>query len=98
MTFLDHFSNSSGSVIASLKMRSIVFVVIAVGFAFEAPRLMAQVAKPNEPNAGASLLTILEKQFGLEWKDLREVPVFADFVKSPQYAKWAETQKANNKK
>jgi tetratricopeptide (TPR) repeat protein len=38
-------------------------------------------------------LTILESQFGQKWKDLREVPGFAEFVKTPQYEKWAETQK-----
>ncbi|MDB5390891.1 MAG: hypothetical protein JWM11_6537 [Planctomycetaceae bacterium] len=38
-------------------------------------------------------LTSLEKQFGYKWKDLREVPVFEEFVKSPQYREWVETQK-----
>ncbi len=37
-------------------------------------------------------LNILEKKFGYQWKDLRSVPIFAEFVKSPQYAAWAETQ------
>lgn len=38
-------------------------------------------------------LTVLEKQFGYKWKDLREVPVFEEFVKSPQFREWVETQK-----
>ena len=37
-------------------------------------------------------LNILEKKFGYKWKDLRSVPNFAEFVKSPQYAAWAETR------
>jgi hypothetical protein len=36
-------------------------------------------------------LNILEKRFAIKWKDLRSVPMFAEFVKSPQYAAWAET-------
>ncbi|MDB5338787.1 MAG: hypothetical protein JWN70_4406 [Planctomycetaceae bacterium] len=38
-------------------------------------------------------LTVLEKQFGYQWKDLREIGLFEEFVKSPQYRKWAQTQK-----
>ncbi|MBI3861211.1 MAG: hypothetical protein HY290_04885, partial [Planctomycetia bacterium] len=38
----------------------------------------------------AKYLDMLEKNYSYEWKDLREVPIFADFVKSPQYAKWAQ--------
>lgn len=41
----------------------------------------------------AALLTVLETRFGYEWKDLRKVPGFNDFVKSPQYAEWVKTQK-----
>jgi predicted Zn-dependent protease len=37
-------------------------------------------------------LNILEKKFGYQWKELRSVPNFAEFVKSPQYAAWAESQ------
>jgi tetratricopeptide (TPR) repeat protein len=40
----------------------------------------------------AAFLDILNKTFGYKWKDLRTVPIFAEFVKSPQYAAWAETQ------
>jgi len=41
----------------------------------------------------AEYLTILETRFGVAWKDLREVPAFAEFVKSPQYQKWSVRQK-----
>ena len=48
-------------------------------------------ARDNDETA--SLLTVLETKFGYEWKDLKEVPVFEDFVKSPQFEKWVKTQK-----
>jgi hypothetical protein len=38
-------------------------------------------------------LTILESQFDQQFQDLQDSPEFADFVKSPQGQKWAETQK-----
>ena len=36
----------------------------------------------------AALLTILEKDLGVELNDLGEVPAYADFVKSDEYKKW----------
>lgn len=38
-------------------------------------------------------LTTLRTQFGQTFNDLREVEGFQEFVKSPQYLKWAEIQK-----
>ena len=38
------------------------------------------------------VLTNLQQKFGFQLKDLREVPVFAEFVKTPQYKKWADSQ------
>jgi Flp pilus assembly protein TadD len=42
-------------------------------------------------------MTIMEKKFGLQWMNLDETPDFAEFVKSPQYAKWLKTQKKQSK-
>ncbi|MBI3097530.1 MAG: hypothetical protein HYY93_04685 [Planctomycetes bacterium] len=41
----------------------------------------------------ASFLSKIEEDFGIEWKDLTEVPEYADFVKSPEYEKWMEGRK-----
>src|SRR5205823_2914308 len=49
------------------------------------------VADQNHDETVA-FLNVLEKKFGYKWKDLRSVPIFAEFVKSPQYTSWAETQ------
>ena len=38
-------------------------------------------------------LDVLEEKFDMEWNDLRDGPEFADFVESPQYAKWMENRK-----
>ncbi len=42
-------------------------------------------------------LTILETKFEVVWPDLRNVPVFAEFVKSDQYRKWAATRTNQSK-
>jgi hypothetical protein len=39
------------------------------------------------------MLDLLQKRFGIELEDLTKVPEYAEFVKSPQYRKWAQTQK-----
>ena len=41
-------------------------------------------------------MTVLEKKFGLQWKDLEQIDVFAEFVKSPQYREWLKTQKKSS--
>ena len=46
----------------------------------------------------ANLLRILQNKFGIQFSDLREAPPFSEFVKSPEYRKWAETQKNQGKK
>jgi len=38
------------------------------------------------------VLTNLKQKFGFQIKDLREVPIFAEFVKTPQYKKWQDSQ------
>lgn len=38
------------------------------------------------------LLTVLQEQLHVELADLASIPIYAEFVKSPQYAKWAETR------
>jgi tetratricopeptide (TPR) repeat protein len=39
------------------------------------------------------MLDLLQTRFGIELEDLTKVPEYADFVKSPQYRKWAQTRK-----
>jgi hypothetical protein len=39
------------------------------------------------------MLDLLQQRFGVELEDLTKVPEYADFVKSPQYRKWAQTRK-----
>jgi hypothetical protein len=43
----------------------------------------------------ASLLTHLEDKCGAQLGNLKDIPEYADFVKSPQYAEWmnARTQR-----
>lgn len=41
----------------------------------------------------AAILTVLEKDLGVELNDLTEVPVYADFVKSDEYKKWLAGRK-----
>ena len=39
------------------------------------------------------MLDLLQQRFGIELEDLTKVPEYADFVKSPEYRKWAQTRK-----
>ncbi len=39
------------------------------------------------------MLDLLQKRFAVELEDLTKVPEYAEFVKSPQYRKWAQSQK-----
>ena len=39
------------------------------------------------------MLDLLQKRFGVELEDLTKVPEYAEFVKSPQYRIWSQTQK-----
>jgi hypothetical protein len=39
------------------------------------------------------MLDLLQQRFGVELEDLTKVPEYADFVKSPEYRKWAQTRK-----
>lgn len=47
----------------------------------------------REHDETANLLTTLTEKFKVEWKDLHEVEAFSEFVKTPQYEKWAAAQK-----
>jgi tetratricopeptide (TPR) repeat protein len=39
------------------------------------------------------LLTKLAEEFGMEFDDLTQVPEYAEYVKSPQYRQWLESQR-----
>lgn len=39
-----------------------------------------------------AVLKTLRQKFRIQFKDLREVPVFAEFVKSPQFQEWVESR------
>lgn len=53
-----------------------------------------EIALTNKNHAQtARYLTTLESDFGLQFDDLKKIPVYADFVKSPQYEKWIESKK-----
>lgn len=58
---------------------------------FEAQDALLTVAiKQKDHPTTVKQLDLMERDFGLKWKDLRTVDMFADFVKSPQYQDWAK--------
>ncbi len=40
----------------------------------------------------ASILTTLQKEHGIKVQDLTTIPMYAEFVKSPEYKEWLESQ------
>ena len=58
---------------------------------FEAHDSLLTVAiKQKDHATTVKELDQMEADFGMKWKDLRQVPMFADFVNSPQYQEWAK--------
>lgn len=48
--------------------------------------------KRQEHSQVVKLLTILQNDYGIEFGDLTTLPEYAEFVKSPEYKEWLESQ------
>jgi hypothetical protein len=53
--------------------------------------LVNRSLKRKDFRATAELLTKIQTELGIELNDLTELPAYAEFVQSPEYANWVNT-------